>query len=361
MLNTLITIAEFILFFGLMIFVHELGHFLSGRIFKVNIEEFGFGYPPRMVKLFTAKGTIFSINWIPFGGFVRFKGEDNPGEPGSLASEKPWKRLIILSSGAIMNIVTGILIFSLVFAQTGIPDNRRVQILDVAANSPASAAGIQAGDLVVSVNGVSVEGMEDLSAKVQQNLGREITVVVERAGQTQTIQVTPRANPPEGQGALGIVMTTPVKEATYFQAIPFAVQSVGQYAKLLVQMPIRLIRGQIDPADARVVGPKGIYDMFSQAREADEEVTADQAAATPAVNTLWLLAVLSVAIGITNLLPIPALDGGRILFLLPELLFKRRIKPEYESMVHLIGFALLIILMIYVTFQDFANPIIPNY
>ena len=98
MLNTLITIVEFIIFFGLMIFVHELGHFVSGRIFKVNIEEFGFGYPPRMVKLFTAKGTIFSLNWIPFGGFVRFKGEDNPGEPGSLASEKPWKRLIILSS-----------------------------------------------------------------------------------------------------------------------------------------------------------------------------------------------------------------------------------------------------------------------
>ena len=361
MLNTLITIVEFIIFFGLMIFVHELGHFVSGRIFKVNIEEFGFGYPPRMVKLFTAKGTIFSLNWIPFGGFVRFKGEDNPGEPGSLASEKPWKRLIILSSGAIMNILTGILIFSLVFAQTGIPDSNRVQILEVAPDSPAQTAGIQAGDLVISVDGVPVEGTEDLSAKVQQNLGREITITVERNGQNQNVVVTPRENPPEGQGAMGIVMTTPVKDATYFQAIPYAVESVGQYAKMLVQMPIMLIRGQIEPADARVVGPKGIYDMFSQARQADEQVSTDQSASTPAVNTLWLLAVLSVAIGITNLLPIPALDGGRILFLLPELLFKKRIKPEYESMVHLVGFALLIILMIYVTFQDFANPILPKY
>jgi regulator of sigma E protease len=361
MINTIITILEFILFFGLMIFVHELGHFLAGRFFKFGIEEFGFGYPPRMVKLFTHKGTIFSINWIPFGGFVRFKGEDKPDETDGFSTQKPYKRLIVLSSGAAMNILTGILIFSLVFTQTGIPDMQRVEILETAAGSPAETAGILPGDLITAVNQVPLEGIEDLSARVSQNLGNELVLTIQRGEEMLNLNITPRTVIPEGQGAMGIVMTTPVRDATWFQAVPYAAQSVVDYAKMLIQMPFMLIRGQIDPADARVVGPKGIYDMFSSAREADEDVSASASGSTPAVNTLWLLAILSVAIGITNLLPIPALDGGRILFLLPELLFKRRIKPEYESMVHLVGFALLIVLMIYVTFQDFANPIVPSF
>lgn len=360
MLNTIVTILEFVLFFGFTIFIHELGHFLMGRLFKVDIEEFGFGYPPRMLKLFTAKGTIFSLNWIPFGGFVRFKGEEDPGQPGSLASEKPYKRLIILSSGALLNILTGILVFSLVFAQTGIPDQKTVEVMQIAPSSPAETAGMLTGDLIIAVNGETVEGMDGLSESVQANLGNEISITVERGDEIVDLLVTPRQNPPEGEGAMGIVMSSPVRQVSYIQAIPYSIQSVYDYAKLMVQMPILLIRGQIAPEDARVVGPKGVYDMFSQARELDEEATTTQQG-TPAVNTLWLIAIFSVAVGITNLLPIPALDGGRILFLLPELLFKRRIKPEYESVVHLIGFALLIILMVYVTFQDFANPIIvPN-
>jgi regulator of sigma E protease len=132
---------------------------------------------------------------------------------------------------------------------------------------------------------------------------------------------------------------------------------VYEYGKLMFQIPVLLIRGQISPSEARIVGPKGIYDMFSQAREMDQEVETTQQN-VPAVNTLGLLAVFSVAIGIANLLPIPAMDGGRILFLLPEILFKRRIKPEYEGLIHLIGFALLIILMVYITFQDFINPVV---
>ena len=112
MTSTLITILEFILFFGMTIFIHELGHFLAGKFFRVKIEEFGFGYPPRMVKLFTHKGIIYSLNWIPFGGFVRFSGENDPTEEGSLAAEKPYKRLIILSSGALLMVVGGLAVMA---------------------------------------------------------------------------------------------------------------------------------------------------------------------------------------------------------------------------------------------------------
>jgi regulator of sigma E protease len=357
MTSTLITILEFILFFGMTIFIHELGHFLAGKFFRVKIEEFGFGYPPRMVKLFTHKGIIYSLNWIPFGGFVRFSGENDPTEEGSLAAEKPYKRLIILSSGALLNILTGILIFSLVFTKTGIPDSQQVAILNVDPDSPAQQAGILPGDLILSVNGDTINGMQDLSDHIKANLGEEITISYQRDGQTYVTQLTPRLNPPEGRGAMGIVMTTPIKEISYIQAVPYSFQAVYEYGKLMFQIPVMLIRGQIAPSDARIVGPKGIYDMFSQAREMDQEVTTTEQG-VPAVNTLGLLAVFSVAIGIANLLPIPAMDGGRILFLLPEVLFKRRIKPEYEGLIHLIGFALLIILMVYITFQDFINPVV---
>lgn len=355
--RTFITIIEFVLFFGMTIFIHELGHFLAGRFFKVKIEEFGLGYPPRIVKLFTRKGTIFSLNWIPLGGFVRFKGENDPNEEGSLAAEKPYKRLIILSSGALLNILTGILIFSLVFMQTGLPDTQKVAILEVDPSSPAQEAGIRSGDLITAVNGEPVNGMQDLSNQIQAHLGQEITLSYIRDGQSYETRLTPRVNPPEGRGAMGIVMTTPIRKVTYLQAIPYSFQAVFEYGRMLLQIPVLLIRGQIEPSEARLVGPKGIYDMFSQARELDQDVaTAEED--TPAVNTLGLLAVFSVAIGLANLLPIPAMDGGRILFLLPELLFKRRIKPEYEGLIHMIGFALLILLMVYITFQDFINPVV---
>lgn len=357
MASTLITILEFILFFGMTIFIHELGHFLAGRFFKVKIEEFGFGYPPRMITLFRQKDTIFSLNWIPFGGFVRFSGENDPNEEGSLAAEKPYKRLIILSAGAILNILTGILIFSLVFMQTGVPDSSRVEILNVDSESPAQQAGIVSGDLILSVDGVEINGMQDLSDHIQANLGKEITITYQRGEETYQTSLIPRENPPEGRGAMGIVMTTPVRQVSYLQAIPYSFRAVYEYGKLMFQLPVMLIRGQIEPEEARIVGPKGIYDMFSHAREMDEEVAATQEE-TPAVNTLGLLAVFSVAIGIANLLPIPAMDGGRILFLLPEILFKKRIKPEYEGLIHLVGFALLILLMVYITFQDFINPIV---
>ena len=361
MLNTLVTILEFVLFFGLTIFVHELGHFIAGKLFKVKIEEFGLGYPPRMLKLFTKNGTIFSLNWIPFGGFVRFKGENDPNEAGSLAAEKPLKRLVILSSGALLNILTGILIFSLIFVQTGVPDMQKVQILNVDEQSPAESAGILSGDLITAVNGVEIKGMEDLAARINENLGREITLSYLRDGQEYTTRLTPRINPPEGRGAMGIVMTQPISQISWIQAVPYSFLASFEYSKLMLQIPGMLIRGQIAPSEARVVGPKGIYDMFSQARERDQELESSQVE-TPAVNTLWLLAIISIAIGFANLLPIPAMDGGRILFLLPELFFKRRIKPEYENLIHMIGFLLLIALMVYITFQDIFNPVVlPNY
>jgi regulator of sigma E protease len=155
-------------------------------------------------------------------------------------------------------------------------------------------------------------------------------------------------------------MTNPVMPITMLQAVPYGVQLAYEQGKLLVSMPVRLIQGQVAPEEARFVGPKGMYDIYAQARERDSEVssTTPTSPTPPAVNTLYLMATISVALGMTNLFPIPALDGGRIIFIIPEILLRRRVPAQYENMVHLIGFAALILLMVYITTQDFVNPIV---
>ena len=359
MINTFISILEFILIFGVMIFLHELGHFVTAKIFKIKVEEFGFGYPPKMLKIFTWKGTEFTLNWIPFGGFVRVSGENSLDEPNGFLAANPWKRLVFLGGGSFMNIMIGILLFSLVFVQVGAADTSRVQIVGISPGSPAEAAGILAGDIIYSIDSEPVESMEELSGIVLQNLGNELNLAVYRNKELISIDIIPRIEYPEGEGAMGITMSYPVKAINWFEALPYAVQMTVEQTKQLVLMPAQLIKGQIAPEEARLVGPKGIYDMFSQAKEMDQEIAESSPQdTTNGLNTLYLLAILSVAIGLTNLLPIPALDGGRILFLIPEILFKKRVPPEYENLIHLIGFSAMIILLFYVTFQDIFNPIV---
>ena len=191
MINTFISILEFILVFGVMIFLHELGHFVTAKLFKIKVEEFGFGYPPKMLKMFTWKGTQFTLNWIPFGGFVRVSGENSLDEPNGFLAASPWKRLIFLGGGSFMNIMVGILLFSLVFMQVGAADTSKVQIVGVSPDSPAEIAGILPGDIIYSLNDETIESMEELSGIVQDNLGSELTLAFLRDEKMISIEITP--------------------------------------------------------------------------------------------------------------------------------------------------------------------------
>jgi len=357
----LITLIEFVLAFGLLIFLHELGHFVAAKLSKIEVEEFGFGFPPRIFRLFNLSGTDITINLIPLGGFVRLKGENDPEVPGGMAAANPWKRLGVLLAGSTMNILTGMLLFAFVFSQIGAPDFQTVEIMDIAKNSPAALAGIQIGDIVYEIEGVQIDSMEELSQIIKDNLGKAITVTILRDGDRVAVEMVPREKPPEGEGALGIMMTNPSRDINILQSIPYGAMITFEQGRQLFLLPGRLIGGQVDPEEARFVGPKGIFDMYSQAREKDQEVTASSQSQTGneigSLNTIWLMAIISIAIGLTNLLPIPALDGGRILFLIPEILFKKRIPAQYENVIHFVGFSALILLMIYITTQDFINPI----
>jgi regulator of sigma E protease len=356
LLTTLLNILEFVVALGILIFLHELGHYLFAKLFKIEVEEFGFGFPPRMLRLFKLGETDFTLNWIPFGAFVRPKGENDPTVPGGMASAKPVQRLLILLGGPLMNLVAGIALFSLVYSLAGAPDLSVVQVVSVNKNSPAEAAGLLPGDEFISVNGVTIHSSQELSSEIYANLDKDITLTYRRDGQTITTHAVPRSKPPEGEGAIGIVMTSPVRPVTWTESIPLALRDTYVQARTLIATPIMLLRGQVPADQARLVGPKGMYDIYQLVRSEDQQDQATTHSTAP-IRTLSLLATISIALGVTNLLPIPALDGGRILFVLPELLLRKRIPARYENMVHLIGFATLIVLMLIITAQDIINPI----
>lgn len=355
-MSSILTIIEFVFFFGLLIFFHELGHFLSSKALGIEVEEFGFGYPPRMVKLFTWKGTDVTLNWIPFGGFVRPKGEGDETVPGGMAAAPAWKRFLVLISGPMMNFVVGVVVLVILFAGVGAPAVDKVLITDISPNSPAEMAGLQVGDVITTVNETKLNDLNDLGTIIQANLGKEISLTVVRGDETLTLKLTPRVNPPEGEGAVGIWYTTPYEPQPLSQSIGYAFQAFWSQLKETVSLPYNLITGRVSGENARLVGVVGIYNIFSNASELDE--TAPVATATPLpVFRLSVISTVSIALGLTNLLPIPALDGGQILFLLPEFLFKKRVPQNVANAINSVFFFLLVILMFYITIQDIINPI----
>ncbi|MEN6528275.1 MAG: M50 family metallopeptidase [Anaerolineaceae bacterium] len=356
--NTALTILEFVLAFGALIFLHEFGHFIFARLSKIEVEEFGIGYPPKIVRLFRAGGTDFTLNWIPFGGFCRMKGENGEvTEPGSFLAAKPANRLLTLLGGPVFNLMLGLILFVFLFTRLGSPDYNRVQISDIAADSPAAMSELQVGDIFYTVNGITIDSMEKLSKEISSHLGQPMEIVVIRGDQQISLTVTPRKEWPENQGPLGITITNPSLDVNLIQAIPKAALATLDQGYQLVMLPVRLISGQIAPSDARMVSVKGIYDIYAQVQTTDQQAAAENPA-NAGLNTLYFFAVISIALGYTNLLPIPALDGGRILFVLPELFFKKKVPPAIEGRIHMVFYALLLTLMVVLIINDIVNPVV---
>lgn len=353
--NLIVSIFQFIIVLGFLLICHELGHLLMARLFKVEIEEFGIGIPPRIIGK-KVGGVIFSLNAIPFGAFVRPKGENDPTVEGGLASASPWVRLGVLFGGPVMNLLVGFIVFVIIFSRVGSPDVNTVQILEVAKASPAELSGMAAGDIVGSVNDLPIASMEDIQAIINDNKGSAVTIDLLRDGDTVSISVTPRVNPPEGEGPVGFVMGNPYIPITWYEAMPTAASAMIEQGRQLILLPVRLIQGSIPSEQARVVGPKGIFDIYQAAKTSDAEAETSSAN-LPAVNVLAFIGTISVALGLTNLFPIPALDGGRILFIIPEIILRKRVPAKYENVVHSVGMLTLLAFMVFITIQDFINPV----
>jgi regulator of sigma E protease len=339
----------FVLVAGGLILGHELGHFLAARLRGVRVEEFGIGFPPRLAKLGTIGGTKITLNWIPFGGFVRPAGEDDPTVPGGLAASSKLTRALVLVAGPAMNLLLGFLAFTAAF-KFAAPDLNRVEITSILPGSPAEASGILPGDVVLSVEDQPITTFESMQQAIGERLGVATHITLVRDGETRVIEITPRASPPEGEGPIGVLLGNPTRAVGLGEAVSLGGQSTVFQLVETVRLPARLLRGQVAPEEARVSGLKGIYDILAWASEVD-------ATTRRPFLTLQFVGVISVGLALANLLPIPALDGGRLMFVAYEAVFRRRISPRYEGLAHAIGFAFLLALMVYVTFQDFVNPI----
>lgn len=344
----IITILIGLAVLSVLVLIHELGHFISAKAVRVRVEEFGLGYPPRLLS-FTRGETRYSINAIPFGGFNKLTGEEDPTHSRSFAGKSIGARLLVLSAGSLMNILLALLLLSAAFM---VPHNivtGKVVVQEVATGSPAARAGIAPGDTILSINGRTLNNSAGLSRYVQLNLGKETTLLIEHAdATTEEIRVIPRWRPPEGQGAIGVLIST--AEATivryqepFWRAIPLAVQSCIEIFTLYKNGIISIIIGS---APATLIGPVGIVQITGEVAKAGISPL------------LELSALISLIVGIVQMFPIPALDGGRIVFVLLEWVRRgRRISPKIEGMVHAIGFALLLVAMVAITYQDIIRII----
>ncbi len=515
------TVIVFVLILSLLIFVHELGHFVTAKKAGIIVEEFGIGYPPRAVKLWQDEGKItldgheyiigrktkvpkklqvgsvvsvetsprddgkievtkievfdpekddlegkittiveslekpteYTLNWIPFGGFVKMLGEEDPSAPGSFASKSKKVRFVVLVAGAAMNLITAVIVFTIMFA-TGQPEPvGPTYITDVAPNSPAAQAGIQPNDIVLKADDQTIESSEDLVKYTRAHRGETVTLTLLRDGEIVTTSLIPRKNPPPGEGSMGIGIFTrytqlkvesvepdsPAAKAglqpgdillfandiilalpeqlnafldTHPEAVKLTIERDGQPLTLDVKpqsvtvdvdttsvtldtpqdvpalgisasatiteeritrmplgqafisgisatggiiiqtftVPIEVLRKAIPAEVARPVGPAGIYQITDSAVKAAQR-------SNVVYPILFVMAILSTALGVTNLLPIPALDGGRILFIIIEAIRGKRVPPEKEGAIHFIGLVLLLALMLVISYYDVTSPV----
>jgi regulator of sigma E protease len=347
----IVNILQFIGVLASMIILHEVGHFAACRLLGVEVEEFGIGFPPRITKLFTYRGVEYTLNWIPLGGFVKPRGESQPEVEGGLAASKPLVRIGVYLAGPAMNLLAAVVLYAVIFSRLGVPDMSTIEILEVVQNSPAQEAGLLAGDFILSINEKEIESYEELRSEIYAHLGEEIQLDYQREEAILSTALIPRENPPENEGAIGIVMTSPVMEINLFQALPLGFSATYEHSIAVLKLPAALIRGGSEDV-GRPVGYKGMYDIYTGAK--DQQLLPGTSSA---INVLLFLVSVTVSLGVLNMFPIPALDGGRILFVLPELVTGRRVSQKVQNVVNAVGFISVLLLLIYFNILDFTSPV----
>ncbi|GAB4549136.1 MAG: RIP metalloprotease RseP [Anaerolineae bacterium] len=462
-MDFLLAVLSFIVVLGPIVIIHEWGHFIACRIVGVTVLEFGIGFPPRALKLFERNGTIFSLNWLPLGGFVMPLGEDFVRPVGEEATEKdraryeaykaelealgkkvpklkavheatPLQRMFFLFAGSGMNFIAAFVLLFLgatvgmppislgaapnspAYAAGLLPDdaivevngkavstaeqinaeieasgkagqplqlvverdgerisltiplgterwmNQVVRISDVSPNSPAEGK-FQADDLILSIDGRRIGSVEGVQEYILDRAGQSLTFVLWRQDREVSVEVVPRVNPPAGQGAVGIGLIQmdfnpyygfDVKDRatalTVAEAIPYAFEQTGEILVQLVKFPVDLIRGALTAEEARPVSAVGIAQLGGQVVDASIEDRSIR-------RILDFAALISIALGFTNLLPIPGLDGGRILFVLIEIVRGKPMAPEREGTIHFVGLMLLLGLFMVLVVNDIVNPL----
>jgi regulator of sigma E protease len=446
--------------FAGIILLHELGHFIVARLMGIDVEEFGIGFPPRLLRLWRSKGrlvlagrkveiplnfdfpfdehtilprvvtatadkvngklvlrtldvpateagqdqpdpdagpdarsqqivlmseqpskkvippgavslngsltevrqgTEFTLNWIPLGGFNKIKGENDPNVPGGMGAARPWKRILVLLAGVSMNLLTAVLVYTILFSQVGIPDKNSAVVAMVETGSPAEMAGLKVNDIVLTAGGTPVLNANQLIAITHNYLGKPLPLTILRDGQTLNITVTPRSVVAANQGPMGIAVGQSLHQPkNWFQTIPVSFYATGSDIQNLLALPGQIIAGTVSPKEAQIGGPRTIWNLFQQSVAKDvssRETPSNGQSQTPTNYTLLIIISLTITVSVVNLLPIPALDGWHIFTTLVEMVIRRPIPAKYQTAINSIGFLVLLILLGFFYIKDLINPI----
>ncbi len=332
--------------FGLLVFFHELGHFSVAKAVGIKVYEFSLGFGPKLVGVLRG-GTAYNLRLLPLGGFVRMAGmdpEDKEAAPGEKFGDKTVvQRMAVIAAGPLMNFVLAWLLFAVIlFSLGGDPIANSTSIKDVVPGSPAQQIGLQAGDRIIAIEGQKVAGWQDLTSAIHQRPDRETNIVVLRDGRQVQYQVTPQTAE-DGRGLIGIY---PFREPVNpLLALTDGLKVTGQYVYSIIYFIGQMFTGRI-PAD--LGGPVRIVWEI------------DRAVESGVIFLLQLAAFLSINLGLFNLFPIPALDGSRLIFLGFEALRGRPVDPARENYIHLVGFGVLLLLVVVVTYNDILQLFMKN-
>ncbi len=365
MIDTIISVGAFLLMLALLVIVHELGHFLTAIWMGVKVEEFGIGYPPRAMVMFERNGVKYTLNWLPLGGFVRFAHDADGsqdslyGAGGSLAAATPWRKILVMVAGPLMNLVLAMAIFGVIFALQGVPQPAPGQEIGVVFDdTPAAAAGIQAGDVLLSLNDLTVMSSEQIGQAARQSGGQPIPAVVLRDGQELNLTITPGpwTSPDGTRYELGfgfsysphVVIERVNPLAALWMGTIYSIDLTGQMLQSLSSLPAAIggIFSSTPSPAGEPIGPIGIARATGEVIQQPGGFLA-----------FWnLTAILSLNLFLLNLLPIPALDGSHIIFATIEWLRGgKRVPPDKEALVHAFGFVALMGLMLVITINDVIN------
>lgn len=333
--DDLLTILLTIIILGVMIIFHETGHFVVAKLADVHVMEFAIGMGP---KVFSRKRgeTAYSLRAIPIGGFVRMAGEDpdDGDDPRGIDKKSAWQRIAIMAAGAMMNFVLAVLLFSIVVFFQGVPDNQAI-IGEVFPDLPAQQVGIQAGDRILSINGIDIESWQDVTKAIKNSPETVLQIKIARDNQTINLTVTTLKDEVNDEGYIGI--GPHLKRGSLFSSLIYGFEHTLWIINFLITAIVGMFTGKVAAEGA---GPLGIAQMVSEVSQ------------TGFLNLMSFTAMLSINVGIFNLVPIPPLDGSRILFVVVEILRGKPIDPKKENFIYFLGFALLILFAVLITYQD---------
>lgn len=339
----ILTYVVAILFFGIIIALHEFGHFITAKLFKMTVNEYSIGMGPALFKK-QKNGTQYSLRLLPIGGYVALEGEDEDSEdPHAFNNQKAWKRFIVIAAGATLNIILGLLLMGVMLGMDGSVATPVVS--DVAEELAEAENGVRVGDRILKIDGVNVVSARDIYYCLYRNESETFDIVVKRDGEKLSLTDVPVTYDGE-QGICSFIVG--FEDVSFKNFIPGTIRETRSMTKMILLSLVDMVRGRFGLKD--LSGPVGTIGIVAD--------TAGEAVASGDFASLFFMfAFITVNIGLVNLLPLPALDGGRLFFILIELIFRKPVPKKYEGLVHTVGIVLLLGLMALITFNDIFNLI----